>query len=83
MSRYRIKGIVAYCLKHPSDGLVLARAGWRLRRQGWWYRWPFLPVPGAKYWEFRRLTALGHEGTLSVADAVAAAKWSLRQPVNR
>jgi hypothetical protein len=28
--------------------LILMRYGWKVRRKGWWYRFPFLPVPSIK-----------------------------------
>lgn len=83
MSVVRTPGLVRYVLARPSRGVGLARAGWRLRRTGWWRRAPFLPLPDARYWEFRRATAFGATGTPTPRDLVDAARWSLRQSVGR
>jgi len=79
----RTPGLAAYLVARPSRALVLARAGWRLRRRGWWRRAPFLPLPDAQYWEFRLRTAYGTTGHATPHDLVDAARWSLRQPVGR
>jgi hypothetical protein len=76
----RPRDLVAHLVRHPRDTVVLARAGWALRRRGWWRRRPFLPVPDPAYWRFRVATATGREdGELSVAEVVRAARWSVRQ----
>src|SRR5580693_1678872 len=81
--------------KWGRDALVVARAvvprpwlWWpalgalvRLARRGWWRRPPFLPLPGADYWRFRLVTALGGTGveqSLSTADVVAYLQWCRR-----
>ncbi len=38
-------GLGRYLLLHPVHAVILARAGWRLRRDGWLRHAPFLPVP--------------------------------------
>ena len=69
---------------HPWVLLVLVRAGWRLRRRGWWRRAPFLPFPDAAYWVFRLGTINGtSEVPLSAEAVVDAAKWSLNQRTGR
>ena len=58
----------------------------RLARRGWWRRPPFLPLPGADYWRFRLVTALGGTGTeesLSAADVVAYLEWCQRSRPTR
>lgn len=78
--RSGVRGLVRHVLGHPTDAVVLARAGWRLRRDHWWRLAPFLPVPDPRYWHFRLMTALGDEGrSLSAREAVAAATWALAQ----
>ena len=59
MKRPWSPGLGRYLLRHPGDAVTLARAGWRLRRQGWLRRSPFLPLPDARYWEFRLVTVNG------------------------
>lgn len=82
MTSYWTPGLSAYLLRHPSSISALARAGWRLRRAGWWHRAPYLPLPDREYWAFRLVTAGGSGATsLDPAAMVDAAKWSLLQPV--
>jgi hypothetical protein len=78
------KGLGLYVVRHPAEGLVLARAGWPLRRRGWWRRFPPLPLPAPSYWAFRLSTVSGSSGeSPSVAAMLEAARWSLRQSVGR
>ena len=83
MSVARTPGLARYAMARPSRVVVLARAGWRLRRLGWWRRAPFLPLPDARYWEFRILTAYGPTARPTPRDLVEAARWSLRQRVGK
>lgn len=79
MTGLRVRALLAHAVAHPGDGVVLARAGWRLRRARWWRHWPPLPVPDPAYWRFRVATATGREdGVLEVGELVRAARWSLR-----
>jgi hypothetical protein len=64
--------------------VTLARAGWRLRRNGWLRRAPFLPLPDARYWDFRMTTVNGNANVaLSPVSMLDAATWALAQPVGR
>jgi len=83
VTSYWPRGLGRYLLRHPLDTVVIVRAGLRLRRKGWWHRVPFLPLPDAKYWEFRMSTVNGIDGTVTPKDVVVAAKWSLQQPVGK
>jgi hypothetical protein len=77
-------GLGRHLLRHPADALVLTRAGWRMRGDGWLRRRPFLPLPDSNYWHFRVVTANGNASTrLSPTSMVEAAKWALAQPVGR
>ncbi len=71
--------LTRHVLRHPGDAVVLARAGWRLRRNQWWRHFPFLPLPGPDYWSFRLVTAEGAPRLPDPVAMVAAAKWSLAQ----
>ena len=44
---------------HPTIWLSALGAVFRLARQGWWRRPPFLPLPGEEYWRFRMVTVYG------------------------
>jgi len=35
------------------------RYGWKVRRKGWWYRFPFLPIPPKRWLLWRFETAWG------------------------
>ncbi len=70
-------------VRHPGDAVCIVNAGWRLRPQGWWRRSPYLPVPDEAYWRFRMTTATGDpDGVPTVAEVVAAARWSRAQTTN-
>ncbi len=74
-------GLGRYLLRHPAHTPTLVRAGWRMRRSGWWHERPFLPLPEPAYWHFRMVTANGSTGRgHGPRDVVDAAQWTLRQP---
>ncbi len=80
VAKYWPRGMGVHIVRHPSDGIVVATAAWRLRRRRWWCTPPFLPVPDERYWAFRLATATGSpEGEVSVDEAIAAARWSRAQ----
>jgi hypothetical protein len=84
MTRYWTRGLTRHLIGHPFDALAVARAGWRLRRAGWWRRPPFLPLPDPRYWEFRMTTAYGTASAdPSPKSLVEAARWANRQPAER
>ena len=84
MSTYWAPGLARHLIRHPSHTPTLLRAGWRLRREGWWRRPPFLPLPAADYWDFRLTTVNGSSSVpLDPEAMVDAATWSLRQRVGR
>ena len=83
MTSYWTRGLGRYLLRHPKDIVKVVRAGLRLRKKDWWRHAPFLPLPDAKYWEFRMSTVNGIDGKLTPKDVVVAAKWSLQQPVGK
>ena len=43
--------------------LTLLLYGWRVRRKGWWYRFPFLPIPPKRWLMWRFETAWGIDST--------------------
>ena len=42
---------------------TLLAYGWRVRRKGWWYRFPFLPIPPKRWLLWRFETAWGIDST--------------------
>ncbi|HUV58088.1 MAG TPA: hypothetical protein VMV96_04715 [Acidimicrobiales bacterium] len=78
------RGLARHLRRHPGDLVVLARAGWRLRRRGWWHQVPFLPLPDPAYWSFRLSTVNGSNNVPVTPGAmVDAAKWSVHQRVGK
>lgn len=63
-------------LRRPSLWPVAARQWRRLVPQGWWRRWPFLPVPSPEYLAFRTLTQYGEtRAAVTGADVVNYLRW--------
>ena len=46
-----------------SVTLTLLMYGWRVKRKGWWYRFPFLPIPPKRWLLWRFETAWGIDST--------------------
>ncbi len=66
---------------NPALAVDLLRVAWRFRVRGWWYRFPFLPLPSMRYVRWRMYTAYGDERAVPpVNDVVAYARWTSRQP---
>jgi hypothetical protein len=76
-------GLGRYLSRHPAKALILARAAWRLRRDGWLSQRPFLPLPDSDYWHFRMVTVNGSSGIVTPESMVEAAEWALAQPGGR
>ncbi len=55
-------------LAHPSLWPAALTVGWRLRRRGWYRRFPFLPLPSARYLRWREETAFGKGNTRPTAE---------------
>ncbi|HEV3281690.1 MAG TPA: hypothetical protein VG032_08800 [Acidimicrobiales bacterium] len=54
---------------------TLAAIG-RLAGAGWWYRWPYLPLPDGRLWAFRMETAYGRTDVdPEVDDVIAYLEW--------
>jgi hypothetical protein len=83
VNRWWVPGLGRYLVRHPRDVVSVTRAAWRLRRDKWWRRRPWLPLPPDAYWEFRMTTVNGVDGHLEPAEVVAAARWSVQQHVGR
>ncbi len=68
-------------IRSPATGTALLRVAWRFRRNGWWRRPPFLPLPSTRYVRWRLHTAYGDENTVPPADDVVRyARWAVRGP---
>lgn len=66
-------------LRNPADAAALLRVAWRFRRNGWWRRAPFLPLPSRDYVRWRMHTAYGREDAIPPADDVLRyARWAVR-----
>ena len=76
--------LAKYLVRRPLAVFPLARAGWRLRRRGWWHHSPFIPLAPRDYWSFRVMTATG-DGEISprAEEMVQAARWAARQWIGR
>ncbi|HUC05012.1 MAG TPA: hypothetical protein VL961_06420 [Acidimicrobiales bacterium] len=70
---------------HPSLWWAATAALVRLRRDRWWRRRPFLPLPGDSYWKFREVTAFGSgpDAGVEPADVVAYLRWCQRSRPRR
>lgn len=55
-------------LRHPGVLPAAVRLAWRVRRRGWYRRFPFLPLPSAHYLRWRSETAFGEGGGPPSAD---------------
>jgi len=60
----------------PGLAIDLIRVAWRFRANGWYRRFPFLPIPSGKYVAWRMHTAYGDYGIVPpVEDVVRYARW--------
>lgn len=64
-------------LPRPALWPSAAAEAFRLRPDGWWRRWPPLPVPSTELWRFRMVTAYGGDGDAvpGTEDVVAFVRW--------
>lgn len=82
MSWFRLSiALTGRALLNPALAVDLIRVAWRFRMRGWWHRFPFLPIPSARYVRWRMYTAYGDEHTVPpVGDVIAYARWTGQQP---
>jgi len=77
MGAYR--SMLGLALRRPSIWRSLLGLAWASRREGWWKRPPFLPLPPADYLAWRSETAWGDpEGTGSDAQMAGYLHWAAR-----
>lgn len=64
-------------LLDPRLAVALLRVLWRFRRNRWWARFPFLPLPARDYVRWRMYTAYGdHDALPPVEDVIKYARWA-------
>ena len=54
---------VRILIANPTLIPAALAVGWRLRRRHWYRRFPFLPLPSARYLRWREETAFGSEAS--------------------
>ena len=63
---------------NPPLAADLLRVAWRFRANGWYRRFPFLPLPSGKYVRWRMHTAYGSYDSVPPADDVIRfARWAV------
>ena len=66
-------------LLSPSTAYALLWVAWRFRRNRWWARAPFLPLPARDYVRWRMYTAYGdHDAIPPIEDVIRYARWAAR-----
>ncbi len=80
MSWFRLALVLALrAAVRPALAAALVTAAWRFRRNGWWARFPFLPLPSRDYVRWRMHTAYGSEDAIPpAADVERYARWAAR-----
>jgi hypothetical protein len=64
-------------LANPRTAMALLRVLWRFRRNRWWARFPFLPLPARDYVRWRMYTAYGdHDALPPLEDVIRYARWA-------
>jgi len=73
------RSMLGLALRRPSVWRPLLGLAWASRREGWWKRAPFLPLPPADYLTWRAETAWGDaDGTGSDAQVASYLHWAAR-----
>lgn len=68
--------LAARAAVRPTLAGDLLRVAWRFRARQWYRRFPFLPIPSAKYVRWRMHTAYGDDDVVPPADDVVKyARW--------
>ena len=70
--------LVGRALVNPRTARALLVLGLRFRRDRWWARAPFLPIPARDYVRWRMHTAYGdHDAVPPAADVERYARWAV------
>ena len=68
--------LAARAAVNPALATDVLRVAWRIRANGWYRRFPFLPLPSRKYVRWRMHTAYGDDTAVPpVDDVVRYARW--------
>ncbi len=68
--------LAARAALNPPLAADLMRVAWRFRADGWYRRFPFLPLPSRKYVRWRMHTAYGdYDVVPPLEDVVRYARW--------
>lgn len=71
--------LIPRALLSPSTALALLVVAWRFRRNHWYARFPFLPLPATDYVRWRMYTAYGSPDAVPpVEDVIRYARWAAR-----
>lgn len=71
--------LLPHVLLRPRSAWALLVVAWRFRRNRWWARFPFLPLPARDYVRWRMYTAYGDaEAVPPVEDLIRYAHWAVR-----
>ncbi len=71
--------LLPHALVNPALARALLIVAWRFRRNRWYARFPFLPVPARDYLRWRMYTAYGDADAVPpVADVIRYARWAVR-----
>ena len=76
-----VLSLIPRALLSPSTARALLVVAWRFRRNHWYARFPFLPLPARDYVRWRMYTAYGdHDAVPPVDDVIRYARWAARYP---
>jgi hypothetical protein len=76
-----VLALIPRALLSPSTARALLVVAWRFRRNRWYLRFPFLPLPARDYVRWRMYTAYGDADAVPpVQDVIRYARWAARFP---
>lgn len=76
-----VLALIPRALLSPRTARALLVVGWRFRRNRWYLRFPFLPLPARDYVRWRMYTAYGdYDAVPPVDDVIRYARWAARFP---
>lgn len=76
-----VLALIPRALLNPALAQALVVVAWRFRRNHWYARFPFLPLPARDYVRWRMYTAYGDYAAVPpVRDVIRYARWAARFP---